>query len=117
MGEGTSFYETTYSTVGTDVQTRVRTETYDEDLGQAGWLHASEAGEFASWLGSDVRSLLDVAWPSGDCRGGYSTPASRTGSSCSPMRTENRPPGRVEKNWRLAGLHPPVERSCSIEQP
>ncbi len=65
MGEGPDFYETTYSTVGTDVQTRVRNETFDEDLGQAGWLRASEAREFASWLGADVMSLLDVACGSG----------------------------------------------------
>src|SRR5262245_49551938 len=44
---------------------RVRIETYDEDLGQVGWLKASEAREFASWLGSDVTSLLDVACGSG----------------------------------------------------
>jgi len=59
------FYETIYSTVGTDVQTRVRNETYDEDLGQAGWLQASEARELASWLGAGVRTLLDVACGSG----------------------------------------------------
>ena len=38
MSDEPDFYETAYSTVGTDVQTRVRSETYDEDLGQAGWL-------------------------------------------------------------------------------
>ena len=65
MSKGPDFYETAYSTVGTDVQMRVRGETYGEDLGQAGWLLASEAREFASWLGADVSSLLDVACGSG----------------------------------------------------
>ena len=65
MGRESDFYETIYSTVGTDAQTRVRSETYDEDLGQAGWLQASEAREFASWLGPDVATLLDVACGSG----------------------------------------------------
>jgi SAM-dependent methyltransferase len=65
MSEEPDFYETAYSTVGTDVQARIRGETYDEDLGQAGWLQASEAREFASWLGADVRHMLDVACGSG----------------------------------------------------
>jgi hypothetical protein len=51
--------------VGADAQTRVPNETYDEDLGQAGWLPATEAPEFASWLGSGVTSLLEVACGSG----------------------------------------------------
>jgi SAM-dependent methyltransferase len=63
--EESDFYEKTYSTVRSDVQTRVRNETYDEDLGQAGWLQAAEAHEFASWLGSGVTSVLDVACGSG----------------------------------------------------
>jgi SAM-dependent methyltransferase len=63
--EDSDFYEKTYSTGRSDVQTRVRNETYDEDLGQAGWLQATEAHEFASWLGSGVRSVLDVACGSG----------------------------------------------------
>ena len=65
MGQESDFYETIYSTVGTDVQTRIRNETYDEDLGQAGWLQASEARELASWLGGGARTLLDVACGSG----------------------------------------------------
>ena len=62
------FYDKTYSTVRSDVQTRVRSETYDEDLGQAGWMQAAEAHEFASWLGSGVTSVLDVACGSGGSR-------------------------------------------------
>lgn len=65
MSDRSAFYETTYSTGGTDVQTRVRFETYDEDLGQAGWLQAAEAREFAFWLGEGVRLMLDVACGSG----------------------------------------------------
>ena len=65
MSDRSAFYGTTYSTGGTDVQTRVRYETYDEDLGQAGWLQAAEAREFAFWLGESVRSMLDVACGSG----------------------------------------------------
>jgi hypothetical protein len=34
--EDSDFYEKTYSIVRSDVQTWVRNETYDEDLGQAG---------------------------------------------------------------------------------
>lgn len=65
MSDRSAFYGTTYSTGGTDVQTRVRYETYDEDLGQAGWLQAAEAREFAFWLGEGVRLMLDVACGSG----------------------------------------------------
>lgn len=65
MGDGSDFYEKTYGAVGADAQTRVRNETYDEDLGQAGWLQATEAREFASWLGPGVTALLDVACGSG----------------------------------------------------
>jgi SAM-dependent methyltransferase len=65
MNDRSAFYETTYATGGTDVHTRVRYETYDEDLGQAGWLQAAEAREFASWLGAGVGSMLDVACGSG----------------------------------------------------
>lgn len=65
MGDGSDFYKKTYAAVGADAQTRVRNEAYDEDLGQAGWLQAAEAREFASWLGPRVTSLLDVACGSG----------------------------------------------------
>ncbi len=62
---GSDFYEKTFASVDSDPQRRVRLETYDEDLGQAGWLQAAEAREFASWLGADVTSVLDVACGSG----------------------------------------------------
>lgn len=65
MRGGSDFYEKTYAAVDADAPTRVRNGTYDEDLGQAGWLQAAEAREFASWLGRDVTSLLDVACGSG----------------------------------------------------
>jgi len=65
VAEDSDFYEKTYSTVRSDVQTRIRSETYDKDLGQAGWMQAAEAHEFASWLGSGVTSVLDVACGSG----------------------------------------------------
>ena len=65
VAEDSDFYEKAYSTVLSDVQTHVRSETYDEDLGQAGWLQAAEAHEFASWLGSGLTSVLDVACGSG----------------------------------------------------
>ena len=65
MRDEPDFYEKTYAAVGANAQTRVRKHTYDEDLGQAGWLLAAEAREFASWLGGDVDSLLDVACGSG----------------------------------------------------
>ncbi|MBA3691082.1 MAG: methyltransferase domain-containing protein [Actinobacteria bacterium] len=65
MAGGSDFYEKAYASVETDPQRRVRLETYDEDLGQAGWLQAAEAREFASWLGTDLTSILDVACGSG----------------------------------------------------
>ena len=68
VGEDSDFYEKTYSTVRSDVQTRVRSATYDEDLGQAGWMQAAEAHEFASWLGSGLTSVLDVACGAGGIR-------------------------------------------------
>jgi SAM-dependent methyltransferase len=63
--DGSDFYEKTYASVDADAQQHVRLETYDEDLGQAGWLQAEEAREFASWLGAGVTSVLDVACGSG----------------------------------------------------
>jgi SAM-dependent methyltransferase len=59
------FYETQYTSVGAGPQQRVRFETYDEDLGQLSWLQAAEAREFASWLGPNAASILDVACGSG----------------------------------------------------
>ncbi len=65
MTGSSDFYEKTYASVEADPQRRVRLETYDEDLGQAGWLQAAEAREFASWLGTGLTSVLDVACGSG----------------------------------------------------
>jgi SAM-dependent methyltransferase len=65
VGEGADFYKRQYASIGADPQRRVRLETYDEDLGQAGWLEAAEAREFASWLGPGVTSVLDIACGSG----------------------------------------------------
>jgi SAM-dependent methyltransferase len=65
VAKSSDFYEKTYSSGAADPQRRVRLETYDEDLGQAGWLQATEAREFASWLGSGLTSILDVACGSG----------------------------------------------------
>jgi SAM-dependent methyltransferase len=62
---GADFYERWYSQGVASAQRRVRLETYDEDLDQSGWLDAAEAREFASWLGPDVKALLDVACGSG----------------------------------------------------
>ena len=88
--EGPDFYETAYSTVDTDVQTRVRSETYDEDLGQAGWLQASEAREFASWLGADVTSLLDVACGSGGISAFLAASSAPRSSGSTTIRTRSR---------------------------
>lgn len=66
-GEGTpDFYETTYSSSGSDVYREVRTEAYGEDIGQTGWMTPEEQDEFLSWLDlmEDAR-LLDVACGSG----------------------------------------------------
>ena len=91
MSEEPDFYETTYSTVDTDVQTRVRSETYDADLGQAGWLQASGAREFASWLGADVTSLLDVACGSG---GNWRSSRQNSAPRCSESTTIRTRSGR-----------------------
>jgi SAM-dependent methyltransferase len=65
VGGGADFYERRYSSGGAAVQRRVRLETYDVDLDQAGWLDVTEAREFASWLGPHVKAMLDVACGSG----------------------------------------------------
>ncbi len=65
MTESADFYEKAYSSVEAEPQRRVRRETYDEDLGQLGWIEAAEVREFASWLGPGVRSVLDVGCGSG----------------------------------------------------
>lgn len=60
------FYETTYSSSGSDVYREVRTEAYGEDIGQTGWMTPEEQDELLSWLDlmEDAR-LLDVACGSG----------------------------------------------------
>ncbi|MBT8401947.1 MAG: class I SAM-dependent methyltransferase [Rhodothermia bacterium] len=59
-------YGSQYGNFETDLYAQIRSETYDEDIGQNGWLTAAEQDLFVKWLdlGPDSR-LLDVACGSG----------------------------------------------------
>jgi len=59
-------YDATYGSFASDLSRAVRARTYDDDIGQNGWLTAAEQDRFMSWLpiGPD-RELLDVACGSG----------------------------------------------------
>ncbi len=59
-------YDATYGRFATDLYRAIRARTYDDDIGQNGWLTAAEQDRFISWLqcGSEAR-LLDVACGSG----------------------------------------------------
>ena len=65
VSDAKRFYDTMYDSAGADVRAKVRHETYAEDVGQAGWLFADEAREFASWLGPNPGHILDVGCGSG----------------------------------------------------
>jgi SAM-dependent methyltransferase len=59
-------YGSQYGNFATRLNAEIRTATYDEDIGQHGWLTAVEQSLFLDWLdlGADDR-LLDIACGSG----------------------------------------------------
>jgi cyclopropane fatty-acyl-phospholipid synthase-like methyltransferase len=61
-----ALYDSTYGDFQADVLAAVRQKTYDEDLGQTGWLTAVELERFLSWLKLDAgNEVLDIASGSG----------------------------------------------------
>ena len=62
----TGHYSSQYAQFAADVHAQVRSEAFDQDIGQNSWLTAAELMRFADWLklGSSSR-LLDVACGSG----------------------------------------------------
>lgn len=60
------FYDATYARFDQRVYREIRSETWDEDFGQNGWITAREQEEFIRWLGlHEGQRLLDVACGSG----------------------------------------------------
>jgi SAM-dependent methyltransferase len=59
-------YDATYGRFATDLYRAIRARTYDDDIGQNGWLTAPEQDRFISWLQCGPEAeLLDVACGSG----------------------------------------------------
>lgn len=59
-------YDSTYDRFATELYRGIRACTYDEDIGQNGWLTAPEQDRFIAWLRCDAQSeLLDIACGSG----------------------------------------------------
>lgn len=59
-------YDSTYDRFATELYRGIRARTYDDDIGQNGWLTAPEQDLFISWLQCDENSeLLDIACGSG----------------------------------------------------
>jgi SAM-dependent methyltransferase len=80
-------YDGHYGRLTADPQVAVRRRTYDEDLGQASWLTAAEAGEFFRLLGVGTSQLaLEVACGSGGvtCRMALETGAACVGTDINP---------------------------------
>ena len=76
----TKLYDSHYGHLAADPQTAVRRETYDEDLGQAGWVTVAEALDFFGLLRlGPGQAALEVACGSGGitCR-----LAMETGATC-----------------------------------
>ncbi|HEU4524942.1 MAG TPA: class I SAM-dependent methyltransferase [Gemmatimonadales bacterium] len=87
MTEEVKLYDGHYSRLSADPQVAVRRRTYDEDLGQSGWLTAAEAVEFFRLLelGPGQRAL-EVACGSGGvtCRMAVETGAECVGVDINP---------------------------------
>ena len=66
MPETVDHYGSQYGHFGTDLYAAIRQATYDQDIGQNGWLTAAEQDLFIQWLalGPSDR-LLDIACGSG----------------------------------------------------
>lgn len=73
-------YNRHYGQLSTDVQSEVRRETYDEDLGQSSWITAAEGREWFDLLHLDAgKRALEVACGSG---GMTCAMARHTGATC-----------------------------------
>lgn len=80
MAEQVDLYDGHYGQLSSDVQSEVRAETYDEDLGQSSWITATEGREWFDLLRLDAsRRALEVACGSG---GMTCAMARHTGASC-----------------------------------
>lgn len=59
-------YDAQYGNFATELYRSIRSDAFGEDIGQNGWLTATEQDEFLSWLElSDQSRLLDIACGSG----------------------------------------------------
>jgi SAM-dependent methyltransferase len=60
------FYDATYKGFEQDLYREIRRETWDQDIGQNGWITAKEQDQFLAWLSlGPGQRLLDVACGSG----------------------------------------------------
>src|SRR6185436_15528326 len=61
-----AYYDAQYGHLSSDVNTKVRAETFGVDLGQSGWITVEEQDLFIRWLGlAPGARLLDIACGSG----------------------------------------------------
>jgi SAM-dependent methyltransferase len=91
MTEQVKLYDAHYSQLTADAQVAVRRRTYDEDLGQSGWLTAAQALEFFRLLGlGPGQRALEVACGSGGvtCRMARETGAVCVGVDINPHGIE-----------------------------
>jgi SAM-dependent methyltransferase len=91
MTEEVKLYDAHYSQLTADAQVAVRRRTYDEDLGQSGWLTAAQALEFFRLLGlGPGQRALEVACGSGGvtCRMARETGAACVGVDINPHGIE-----------------------------
>src|SRR5579863_7016899 len=66
MSASADLYNNSYANFQSPVLTRIRVQTYGEDLGQTGWMTASELRRFAKLLKITSKShLLEVGCGSG----------------------------------------------------
>ena len=88
MTPDVDLYDKHYGHLAADPQQAVRRETYDEDLGQAGWMTLTEAREWFQLLAlGPGRRALEVACGSGGvtCRMATETGASCVGVDINPI--------------------------------
>lgn len=91
MPKEVDLYDGHYANLAADPQVAVRRQTYDEDVGQAGWMTLAEAREFFSALElGPGRTALEVACGSGGftCRMAVETGALCVGVDINPQGIE-----------------------------
>lgn len=65
-GPRVDFYDSTYGRFEEAIYREIRRETWSEDIGQNGWITATEQDRFIEWLGLGAgRRVLDIACGSG----------------------------------------------------